>query len=112
MAVETFACLRFVERRASPALALVAILAMTIGAMAQGPAKYLARECALQEIMVITAIEDHGITDDLPADQLGKAGLRMLDARMACSDGRVGEALALYESVLLNLGPVASARLQ
>jgi hypothetical protein len=31
----------------------------------------------------------------------------MMRARSACHDGRVGEALAAYESIL-NLGPVAS----
>jgi hypothetical protein len=102
-----FACRRFRERRVLPALALVASLAMTTSAMA-GP---FARECALKETTVITVIEDHGAAEDLPADRLGDAGLTMMRARSACYEGRVAEALALYDSIL-DLGPVASLRRQ
>jgi hypothetical protein len=116
MVVRIFASPRFRERRLLPALALVASLAsaslaMTISAMAQGQAQQFARECALKEVAVITLIEDHGAAEDLPADRLGNAGLTMLRARAACYQGRVGEALALYESIL-DLGPVASLRRQ
>jgi hypothetical protein len=111
MIARIFACPRFPERRVAPALALVASLAMTIGAMAQGQAAQFARECALKETTVITLIEDHGAAEDLPADRLGDAGLTMLRARLACYEGRVGEALALYESIF-DLGPVASLRRQ
>ena len=107
MVVRTFACPRFRERGLLPALALVASLAMTISATAQGPAAQFPRECALKEITVITLIEEHGEAGDLPADALRNATLTMLRARSACRDGRVGEALAVYESIL-NLGPVAS----
>lgn len=64
-------------------------------------------DCARKDIAAITLIEDHGAAGDISADRLGQAGLTMLRARMACYDGRVGEALALYDGIL-NLGPVAS----
>src|SRR5882757_6372477 len=111
MTVRTFACARFRERRVLPALALGASLAMTMSGMAQGQAGQFARECALKETTVITLIEDHGAAEDLPADRLGDAGLTMLRARLTCYEGRVAEALALYESIL-DLGPVASLRRQ
>ena len=98
---------RFRGRRVLPALALGASLAMTVSAMAQGQAGQFARECGLKEIAAITVIEDHGAAEDLPAGRLGDAGLTMLRARLTCYEGRVDEALALYESIL-NLGPVAS----
>jgi hypothetical protein len=107
MVVRTFARPRLRDRRVLPAFALVASLAVTTGAMAQGQAAQFARECALKETTVITLIEDHGAAEDLPADRLGDAGLTMLRARLACYEGRVGEALALYESIF-DLGPVAS----
>src|SRR4051812_20583290 len=109
MAARTFACLRFAERRVLPALALAVSLAMVISARAQGQAGQFARECALKETTVITLIEDHAAAEDLPADRLGAAGLTMLRARLTCYEGRVGDALALYESIL-DLGPVASLR--
>jgi len=96
-------------RRILPAIALGACLAMSISAMAQGHAEQFARECARMEITVITTIEDHGAVGDLSADRLGDAGLTMLRARAACYEGRVGEALGLYQSIL-DLGPVASLR--
>ncbi len=107
MTVRTFACPRFREHRLLQALALMASLAMTMSATAQGPAAQFPRECALKEITVITLIEEHGEAEDLPADALRNATLTMLRARSVCRDGRVGEALAVYESIL-NLGPVAS----
>ncbi len=111
MVVRTFVWSRCRERRLLPALTLVASFAMTIGAMAQAQAGPFARECALKEVTVITLIEDHGAAEDLSADRLGSAGLTMLRARAACYEGRVGEALALYDSIL-DLGPVASLRRQ
>jgi hypothetical protein len=111
MIARTLAGPRFQERRVLPALALIASLAMTTSAMAQGQTGPFARECALKETMVITLMEDHGAAEDLPADRLGDAGLTMLRARAACYEGRVGEALALYESIF-ELGPVASLRRQ
>jgi hypothetical protein len=92
-----------------PALTLVASLAMTISATAQGQTRQFARECALTETKVITLIEDHGAAEDVPSGRLGDAAMTMLRARSVCYEGRVGEALALYESIL-DLGPVASLR--
>lgn len=111
MVVRTFVRSRTRERSMLVAFAVVASFAMTVGAMAQGQASQFARECALKESAVITLIEDHGAAEDLPADRLGGAGLTMLRARLACYEGRVGEALALYESIF-DLGPVASLRRQ
>ena len=107
MIVRTFARPGFRDHRVLPAFAFVASLALATGAMAQGQAGQFARECALKEIAVITLIEDHGAAEDLPAERLGDAGLTMLRARMTCYKGRVGEALALYDSIL-DLGPVAA----
>jgi hypothetical protein len=107
MVVRTVAHPRLPDRRVLPTFTLLASLAVTTGAMAQGQAGQFARECALKETTVITLIEDHGAAEDLPADRLGEAGLAMLRARLACYEGRVGEALALYESIF-DLGPVAS----
>ena len=63
-----------------------------------------ARECSAKDITIITLIEDHGETGHVSPDRLASAWLTMLDARTACSEGRVSEALALYERVF-ELGP-------
>ena len=85
-------------------------LALAVSATAQAQVREFARDCARMEVTVITMIEDHGLVGDLPADRLGEAGLTMLRARAVCYQGRVGEALALYQSIL-DLGPVASLQL-
>jgi hypothetical protein len=95
-----------VDTLAFSALALTAFLAMTISATAQG---LFAVECSQKDIAVITLLETRGEAGDVPAERLGNAALTILDARSACSAGRVGEAIALYQSVL-DLGPVASIR--
>jgi hypothetical protein len=89
-----------------PALALSASLAMTVSATAQGQ---FAKECSLKDVTVITWIEDHGRTWDVPAERLGSALMTMLEARSVCSEGRISEALALYQSVL-DIRPTAVAR--
>jgi len=86
-----------------------AYLASTMAAKTQVQTGHFARECALKEIKVITLIEDHGATEDLPADQLHNAVLMQLRARSACYEGRIEQALALYDSIL-DLGPIASAK--
>lgn len=62
------------------------------------------RQCALKDIPVMVLIERHGEIGELAPDELAKAWETLLDARTACSDGRVSEGLALYQSVL-DLGP-------
>jgi hypothetical protein len=64
--------------------------------------------CAAKEIKVITLIEDHGAAADVAPERLGDAGLAMLRARLACYEGRVAEAVALYDEIL-SLGPVVAA---
>jgi hypothetical protein len=86
-----------------PTAEMVSLLTANAGA----ETGHLSRDCARKEIAAITLIEDHGAAGDVSSDRLGQAGLTMQRARMACYEGRVGEALALYESIL-NLGPVAS----
>nr|WP_250811109.1 hypothetical protein [Neorhizobium tomejilense] len=86
-----------------------AYLASTIDAKTQMQTGHFARECALKDITVITLIEDHGAAADLPADRLHKAALMQLRARSVCSEGRIREAQALYDSIL-DLRPVASAK--
>lgn len=108
MAIRTFACLISPGLCVLPTLALGASLAMTISATAQGQTGF-ARECAMREITVITLIEDHGEAEILPGERIYNAVLMQLRARSACHEGRIGEALALYDSIL-DLGPVASVK--
>lgn len=83
-----------------------ASLVMTTELMAQGQSQLFDEACALKEVTVITLIDDHGEAGDLPATRVSNAAMTMLRARATCYEGRVSEALALYDSIL-DLGPVA-----
>jgi hypothetical protein len=102
--------------RAHHTITVIAALIVGFGvAVAAGAARAdwqsgsFAAICAAKEIKVITLIEDHGAAADLASDRLGDAGLAMLRARLACYEGRVAEAVALYDGIL-SLGPVAAAQ--
>ncbi|HWM82102.1 MAG TPA: hypothetical protein VNQ56_08570 [Pseudolabrys sp.] len=101
------ACPKIRPRRVLPMLVLSVSLAAPV-AEAQSEATTFALDCATKEIAVITAIEEHGAADDVLPIRLSKAGHTMFNARMACYEGRVGEAVALYDSILFDLGPIAS----
>ena len=87
--------------------ACVALKATALRATA-APDNAFARVCAEQEVKAITALEDHAIASDVPSDRLSAAGLMMLDARMTCYAGRVGEALTLYQRVIDLKGDVGT----
>lgn len=84
-------------RSPATALALGASLVTPVSAVAQ---TQFPKECALKEIPAITLIEDHGEAGNISGDRLTSAWLAVLDARAACSDGRVNEGLALYDDIL------------
>jgi hypothetical protein len=78
------------------ALATTALINTTAMAADSG----FATACALREIPVITAIEDHGAVQDIASDRLAYATFKMMAARRACYDGRVDAALRLYDEIL------------
>jgi hypothetical protein len=89
----------------------IALSASSSRALADQQPTSFALACALKEVMVITLIEEHGEARDIPADSLADASMAMLRARATCYEGRVTEALALYDGIL-TLGPVVSLHSQ
>jgi hypothetical protein len=87
----------------------VCVAAATVAFAEQPPV--LSPECSMREVKAITLIEDHGEAGDVASEKLGEAGLTLLTARMTCYQGRVKEALALYDQIL-SLGPVQGRRSQ
>jgi hypothetical protein len=76
------------------------------GAMAHEQSTSLAAICAEREVQVITLLEDHGRSQDIASDALGEAGLTRMQAQTACYQGRVAEAVAIYDGIVAKLGPV------
>ena len=109
MAIRALVRATFKVHSLLPALAVGASLAMMISATTQVQAEQFALKCAQRDVLARTTIDDHGAVGDLPSDLLGNAGLTMLRAQMVCYEGRVDEALALYDSIL-DLGPVPLLR--
>jgi hypothetical protein len=66
----------------------------------------LALICAEREVQVITLLEDHALAQDVASDKLGEAGLARLEAQMTCYQGRVAEAVSLYDRIIVELGTV------
>lgn len=97
--------------KAMPILATFAIFTLGMdGAptVAQDAAK--ARQCAMRDIEVVTLIEDHGEANDIAPEQLAKAALTQMDARVACSNGHMEDGMALYNDIFRALGPMLSRR--
>jgi hypothetical protein len=87
-------------------LAGTTILLAISGAIAQvtsGPSL-----CPARDVEVVILIEDHGAANDVAPERLAKAGLTQMEARAACSAGRVTEGIALYDDIIRSLGPMLS----
>jgi hypothetical protein len=96
-----------IDRPIQSLVGATSLCVLAVGAALAEPSHTLATECALRETKAITLIEDHGAAGDIPSDKLAAAGVTMFKARSTCYEGRVDEALALYDSIL-SLGPVVA----
>jgi hypothetical protein len=83
-----------------------ACAAYSVCAMAHEQSTPLAAICAEREVQVVTLLEDHGRSQDISSDVLGEAGLTRMQAQMACYQGRVAEAVLIYDGIVAKLGPV------
>jgi hypothetical protein len=99
--------------RANAMLMLATIVTSVFGidgapAVAQDVASK--RLCAARDVKVVMLIEDHGEANDIAPEQLAKAFLTQMDARVACSNGHMEDGIALYNDILRALGPMLSRR--
>ena len=101
--------------RAKAMLVLATIVTSVLGiggapAVAQDAASK--RLCAARDVKVVMLIEDHGEANDIAPEQLAKAFLTQMDARVACSNARMEDGIALYDDIIRALGPMLSRRMQ
>jgi hypothetical protein len=61
-------------------------------------------ECATRDLKLVNLIEEHGAARDIASEQLAAAYFTMMEARNACRQGRVADALAIYDKILLAPG--------
>ena len=64
-------------------------------------------QCAARDLKLLTSLNEHGEAQDVPADDLRAAFFALVKARGVCATGRVDEALALYDSVVIGSGKTA-----
>lgn len=66
--------------------------------------------CASHDLLVFGLIERHGEDQSLPAQVVADAAMKLLDARVACRDGREPEAIAIYTDLNASLTAAAGSR--
>ena len=80
---------------------LIALLPTASNAANEPPSAYLPL-CAELDLAAITDIESASRTGLVASDDLAAAFFKVMDARTACADGRVSEALAIYDDIALD----------
>jgi hypothetical protein len=61
--------------------------------------------CAERDLKLVIALADHGEAQDVPAGKLNTAFLALVEARAACAAGRIDEALAIYDGIVIEPEP-------
>jgi hypothetical protein len=63
------------------------------------------RGCAARDLQILMLIEEYENSDAVSAEKLSDAMLSILEARMVCYQGRVVDAMALYDGIVQGLTP-------
>ena len=96
-------------RRSIPwMLATVAVGVMTHAAAAGS----FTRGCAARDIQLLTLIEEQENAGTIAVDKISDALLEMMNARIVCHQGRVLDALAIYDAVAESVRPIRTGRAQ
>jgi hypothetical protein len=77
---------------------LLALLSSASNASNEPPAAYLPL-CAELDLAAITYIESASSLGEIAGETIAAAFFRVMDARKACGEGRVSEALAIYDDI-------------
>src|SRR5262249_57638926 len=81
------------------------------GVMVQGAmAGSFTRGCGGRDLQILFLIEEQEASGLVPAERLSGALTEMMHARIVCHEGRVLDALALYDAVAETLRPIRSGR--
>jgi hypothetical protein len=68
------------------------------------------RGCAARDFQLLTLIEEQELTGSIPAERMKHALLGMMHARIVCHQGRMLDALAIYDAVTESVRPTRSGR--
>ena len=87
------------------------IAAIGIGMMLDGAtAGSFTRGCAARDLQILFLIEEQEAAGSVPAERLSDALIEMMHARIVCHEGRVLDALTIYDAVAESLRAIRSGR--
>jgi len=83
-----------------------ALATLFLGAMIEGAtAGSFTRGCAVRDLQILMLIEEQQSATAASLEKLNDALLTMQHARMVCHEGRVADALSIYDSISQNITP-------
>jgi hypothetical protein len=77
---------------------VLALFSSASNAANEPPSAYLPL-CAELDLAAITSIESAASTGQIASETIAAAFFQVMDARNACAEGRVSEALAIYDDI-------------
>jgi hypothetical protein len=81
-------------------VAAAALCVFTVSGVAAGS---FTRGCAVRDLQILMLIEERQNANAIPPEKLRDAMLLIKEARMICREGRVTDALAIYDRVAENV---------
>jgi hypothetical protein len=70
------------------------------------PAGSFTRGCAARDLQLLSLIEQQENAGSIPTEKISQALLEMMHARVVCHQGRVLDALAIYDAVAESVRPI------
>jgi hypothetical protein len=68
------------------------------------------RGCAARDMQILFLIEEQEAAGSVPSEKLSDALIEMMHARLVCHEGRVLDALTIYDAVAESIRPIRSGR--
>jgi hypothetical protein len=72
-------------------------------------AQTFSQQCAVEDLRLVTAIEQHGDAGNVAAPNLAAAFSAVLEARATCREGKVADAMRMYGNASLFSAEAAAA---
>jgi len=94
-------------QRSIPWMLATAVVGVMTHAAAAGS---FTRGCAARDFQLLTLIEEQENAGTIAVDKISDALLEMMHARIVCYNGRVVDALAIYDAVADSVRPIRTGR--
>ena len=89
------------------------LVTVVVGVMTHAAAAgSFTRGCAARDFQILSLIEEQESAGTIAVDKISDALLEMMNARIVCHQGRVLDALAIYDAVAESVRPIRSGRAQ